>query len=203
VSDNTAERDAALTSKRAAYVAATADRRVLQDDRFGSDHSSALSLHEYRWFCKSVWMSEGRTEPLYVTRVEDLPISVQQREFEGAAAAARWAIPQADMVGVPRTGELAGTEGPVAYVDVKIEGLRRLFGLHEIAHLLVDSLDVAKGHGEEWAEAYMHLLSRHLCAGLSALWKVEFRWWSEKAEEKIAADPGWLADRGARSDAGG
>ena len=141
---------------------------------------------------KAVWANEGRSEPLYVTRVEGLPMAVQRREFDGAAAAARWAIPQADTVGVPRSGELAGTTGPVPYLDVKDEGLFRLFALHEVAHLLVDSLEVLLGHGPEWAEAYSQLIERHLGAELSALWRAQFLWWTAKASARIAADPNWL-----------
>jgi putative metallohydrolase (TIGR04338 family) len=184
---------ATLASKRTAHVAARADREVLRDQQFGSRHSERVDFDDFRTFAKSVWAAEGRTEPLYVSRVEDLPAAVQEREFEGAAAAARWEIPAADRMGMPRTGELADTTGPVAYIDVKDEGLNQLFALHELGHLLVDSMDSALGHGPEWAQTYSQLIERHLGPELSALWRAQFQWWSEKAAEKIANDPNWLA----------
>jgi hypothetical protein len=125
--------------------------------------------------------------------VESLQKAVQEREFEGAATAARWASPQADLLGLPREGELAGTTGPVPYIDVKDEGLFRLFALHEVAHLLIDTVDTHRGHGREWAEAYSRLIEHHLGPELSALWQAEFTWWWGKARTRIAADPNWLA----------
>lgn len=184
---------AVLASERAAVVAAWTDRRVLQDARYGESHRAPVSFLEFRAFAKAVWAGEGRDELLYVTRVESLQKAIQAREFDGAAAAARWAIPSADFLDMPRTGELAGTTGAVPYVDVKDEGLFRLFALHEVAHLLVDSVEVHLGDGCEWAEAHSQLIARHLSPDLSALWRAEFTWWWEKARAKIAANPNWLA----------
>ncbi len=182
-----------LASKRAAYVAAWTDGRVLADETHGSYHSACVTFFEFRAFAKSVWVAEGRAEILYVKSVEELPPAVQEREFEGAAAAARWAMPSADRIGIARTGELAGTTGAVPYLDVKDEGLQRLVALHELAHLSVDTLESALGHGREWADTYSELIQRHLGQDISLLWQAQFRWWWAKAKEKIAADPEWLA----------
>jgi hypothetical protein len=182
-----------LASKRAAYIAAWADREILRAEQFGLRHSEQLVFDDFRTFAKSVWAAEGRTEPLYVSRVEGLPAWLQRREFESAAAAARWETPDADRIGAQRTGELAGTTGPVAYIDVKDEGLNRLVALHEMGHLLIDSMDSAFGHGQEWAQAYGQLIERHLGIEVSVAWQFQFQWWSEKAVEKIANDPNWLA----------
>jgi hypothetical protein len=54
-------------------------------------------------------------------------------------------------------------------------------------------MDSAAGHGREWAHTYSQLIERHLGRQLSALWQAQFRWWSEKAAERIARDPNWLA----------
>lgn len=178
----------ALASKRAAYVAATADHAVRDDTAYGSYHSETLSFEAFEAFAHSVWTTEHRQEPLQVTRVEDLPLTVQERFFEVAGAAARWVPPPE-----PRPRAFVGTSGSVAFLDVKDEALVRLIALHEIAHLFVDTEDAALGHVREWAVAYSQLIERHLSPELSALWQAHFRWWWQKANEHIARDPNWLA----------
>jgi hypothetical protein len=186
-------RGRALISARAAYVAGYTDRRVLADNRFGTSHAVPISFEEFKGFASKVWGSEHRTEPLYVSRTRDLPTRVQDGELRDAAAAARWATPPADAWGMPRTGALAGTTGPVAYIDVHDEGLLRLVALHEIAHLFCDTLDATAGHDMRWAAAYEGLVGSHLGVPLAVLWRLEFDWWNAKAVEKIADDPDWLA----------
>jgi hypothetical protein len=187
------DRERALISARAAYVAAYTDRRVWADSTFGTSHAAPISFEEFKNFAARVWRSAHRTEPLYVSRIKGLPTWVQDGELRDVAAAARWAIPPADALGRPRTGALAGTTGPVAYIDVHDEGLLLLVALHEIAHLLCDSLDTTTGHDTGWAAAYEELIGRHLGVPVAALWRVEFDWWTDKAAEKIADDPDWLA----------
>ncbi|MFN2525839.1 MAG: hypothetical protein ABR505_06190 [Actinomycetota bacterium] len=117
---------------------------------------------------------------------------MRSREFSECAAAARWAIPAADQMGVPRTGVLSGTSREVAYVDVVEEGLNRLVALHELAHLSVDTADVFQGHGSQWADSYTRLIEGCFCTCLAGFWDFEFNWWHRKAKEKIAQNPAWL-----------
>lgn len=197
--EHLSERAQRLTSARSAYVAAYTDRRLLNQEAIvpealESNFSNCLTFEEFRLFARDVWADACASGPLWITKVEALPEGLQIREFKDAAASARWDFPLADRIGVPRKGELAGTKGPVAYIDVKDEGLSRLVALHEIAHLLCDSMDVHAGHGERWAETYRRLISKHLGETWALVWEVEFEWWTEKAAAKIATDPDWLAD---------
>jgi hypothetical protein len=175
-------------------VAATADRCTLADAGLGPAHSAALTITAFEQFAQAVWLELNTLGPLLVTRVEDLPQHVQDHLFLDSAAAARWEIPGADRLGIPRVGPLSGTTGPVAYIDVKDEGLNRLVALHEIAHLKVDTMAEAKAHRAEWATVYGTLLEQHLGRRTSAVWSVYFEWWTEKAGEKIQRDPNWLGE---------
>jgi hypothetical protein len=80
-----------------------------------------LSFEEFSSFAHSVWSDLDRRGPLLVTGIEMLSATVQLHEFRHVDASARWAFPPADSLGVPRTGSLAGTSGPVAYLDVRRE----------------------------------------------------------------------------------
>lgn len=53
-------------------------------------------------------------------------------------------------------------------------------------------MDVARGHGAEWATAYRTLIEQHLGWRTSTVWSGHFEWWTEKADEKIQGDPNWL-----------
>lgn len=153
---------ARLASARAAYIARTADTSVLEVEHLGTAHTATISFEDFEAFCRTVWRDEGRSEPLLITQIEELATGVQAQHFQDAAATARWANPIADTMGVPRAGALAGTSGPVAYVDVRAEGLVRLTALHEMAHLVADSPAVAVGHGNLWVREYTRLIRQHL-----------------------------------------
>jgi hypothetical protein len=81
----------------------------------------------------------------------------------------------------------------VAYVDVKVEGLRRLIALHEIDHLLVDSETLRCGHGPQWVEAYRDLMQKYLPPGVQTAWDRAFERISSKSAERVADNPLWLA----------
>jgi hypothetical protein len=49
------------------------------------------------------------------------------------------------------------------------------------------------GHDTRWAAVYERLIGRHLGVPVAVLWRVEFDWWNDKAVQKIADDPDWLA----------
>lgn len=108
--------------------------------------------------------------------------------YTDAAAANRWST-------VPAWFGDTGFGGPrlVAFIDVKVEGLRRLIALHEVAHLLVDSETMVYGHGPQWVAAYRDLIQTYLPPVVYAIWDLVFRGMSSKAEERVAADPLWLA----------
>lgn len=197
--EHPSERAQRLASARSAYVAAYTDHRLLNQEAIGSKElgsalSNRLTFEEFRSFAGEVWADECAPSPLVVTKVESLPERIQISEFKGAAATARWGFPFVDRIGVQRKDELAGTTGPVAYIDVRDEGLSLLVALHEIAHLLCDSVDAHAGHEERWAETYRRLISKHLGETWARVWEVEFEWWIEKSAAKIAADPDWLAN---------
>jgi hypothetical protein len=171
----------ALASKRGAYIAAHADRRIRENIEYGSAHADELSLEGFDEFVAHVWQREGRTEPLIVTPVESLPAETRER-LEDAAAHAKWSLPP------PWFPQVM-----TAYIDVAIEGRNRLTALHEIAHLLCDTAHQAAGHGDLWAGTLERLITTYLGVVLGTLWRVEFDWWTGKAAEKIAKNPLWLA----------
>ena len=151
-----------------------------------------MDITDFRDFAAGIWSDLGRVAPLYISPIEELPSWTRSGELSECAAAARWAIPAADQIGVPRTGVLHGTSGEVAYIDVAEEGLNRLVALHELAHLSVDTADVLQGHGSQWADAYTRLIEGCFGTCLAELWDFEFCWWHRKVKEKIDQNPAWL-----------
>lgn len=195
--DTPNDREKLLTSARLALVAKHADKRVT--DQLAAmlpECAEPLSLENFSSFARHAWRRASHAEPLLITAIETLPQAVQQiSEFTDADATARWAYPAVDSLGLPRQGELAGTSGPVAYIDVRMRSKpTRLVALHELAHLQVDSVNKTLGHGPAWANAYTELIEAALGPVVRALWSSEFDWWTEKAAEKVAADPNWLTE---------
>lgn len=183
-----------LSRVRLAFIAAGADHRMREDLTVGDAHTEALGFAGFEMFAHDVWRADGPADPLWVTQIEDLSASIQSLYFADSAAAARWAIPGADRLGVPREGALAGTTGPVGYIDVKHEGLCRLVALHEIAHLLCDTIDTTMGHGEEWSIAYRRLIATHLGEAYLERWQHALERSAYNALRQIEADPDWLAE---------
>jgi hypothetical protein len=185
----TVDRETLLLHARQAFIAAHTDRRVLDSEFLDShEHADPLTFACFKEFAHSVWRAEAQSQPLYVSQIEALPSRVDEL-LSDAAAAARWFSPPT----FARSGELAGTTGPVAYIDVRADGLTRLVVLHETAHLLADAAGPV-GHCQTWAETYVALIRRHLGEGAATVWQFEFEWWRKKAEEKIAANSDWLAE---------
>ena len=48
------------------------------------------------------------------------------------------------------------------------------------------------GHREEWSQTFDRLLQNQVSVFVAAMWRVQFEWWTDKARERIAADPLWI-----------
>ena len=185
--------ESARRSWRSAYLAGYVDRRVLASEvGISAGAAKAMTFGEFDAYVEAIWSSIGRSEPILVSSIEDLPRRTVEKYFNDADAAARWEYPGADRMGVPRTGKLAGTSGLVAFVDVRAAGLLPLVAAHEVAHLLADGFESTAGHSETWAGNYGGVQTRLFGEELAKLWAFEWSWYLQKAVDYVAEDPGWL-----------
>lgn len=152
-----------------------------------------LTFDSARQYAREVWEIERpKTAAIQVSRQEDYSEEFRRANFSSdTAAEARWAIPYGEALGLPRTGELSGTHGPVPYIDLTEEALQQSTILHELAHLLVDTETSHEGHNEFWASTFGGLIERHVHRLTSLYWQI--CWEIEKltVEKRIARDPGW------------
>jgi hypothetical protein len=162
---------------------------MLKLEGCGTGHSTPLSFEDFELFARGVWQTEGRAEPLIVSAADELP-SMAQDELSDMAATGRWeSLPEFS----PKTHG-SPVLRPTAFIDVKVEGLCRLFALHEIAHLLCDTEDVWQDHAAYWMSTYRDLIDRYLGICYGAAWHQLLEWWSEKWRQYVADDPEWLVD---------
>lgn len=162
--------------RRLALAASAADFRLI-DELCDAPTGEPIDICEFRAFARGVWRAEDRCEPLVVTPADSeglrhrlIPPALRDR-----GAWALWCYPFGGFDCVPDTGprfgELEGTSGPVAYLDVTAEGLRRLIALHELAHLIVDEVNVHLGHGQEWLGVHKRLIANYLGRTTAARWQ--------------------------------
>jgi hypothetical protein len=163
---------------RLALVASATDFRLIDELRTEPTGES-IGFDTFRAFALEVWRSEGHAEPLLVSVANAAGLRHRiPPAFRDQAAWALWCYPGGGVdctpdIG-PRFGELEGTSGPVAYVDVTTEGLRRLIVLHELAHLAVDDVNVHLGHGEEWISAHGAMISTYLGDAVANRWQTVY-----------------------------
>lgn len=176
---------------REAYVAGHVDHRMRTREVEVPDRAvESLDFSEFDQWCHEVWTGLGHPQPLYVSPAAALP-AWARAEMGDADASARWAEPPS---GVRRTGSLAGTTGPVGYIDVETSGQLRMVGLHEIAHLIRDEVTGPCGHDLGWADVYVALLLRFLDQQLALDWVFEWTWWLDKSRDKLADNVDWLME---------
>lgn len=152
-----------------------------------------LTFDRARQYAREVWEIERPdAAAIQVSRQEDYPEEFRRANFSSdAAAEARWAIPYVETLGLPRTGELSGTHGPVPYIDLTEEALQQSTILHELAHLLVDTEASHEGHNELWASTFCGLIERHVHKLTSLCWQICWEMEKLTVEKRIARDPGW------------
>ena len=182
-----------LTSLQAALVARWATDRLREAAELTSSQTESLSFAEFDRFAHEVWVAHQHfDQPLVVTAVEQLEADRRDvSELVDSEAAARWALPLADKMGLPRQGDLVHTTGPVAYIDVRTAGLDRMTALHELAHLLCDTADTHAGHGEIWALTYADLIAGSFGAEAARAWLDSWLLLTVRALRRSAEDPDW------------
>jgi hypothetical protein len=155
--------------------------------------NALMSIDEARKFVREVWSRERPDAlPIQVFRMEDFDATTRAAIYNpDAAAEARWARPSADQYGLERSGELAGTVGPVPYIDLSDEALNELSLLHEISHLLVDTETTLQGHSAIWCAEFERVLAAHVDPFTAAEWGAMLGWARQWAQRKIDADPDW------------
>lgn len=187
--------DAAATrSFRHALLAAGVDHDAMEGrvppwdrDDYPPGFREPLTLAEFEAFCQQVWSTGPRASARLIVRsAEGLAEEARARMGEGVAIG-RWER-QVTGLSDPSSSGFA----PIAVIEVYREGLRRLVGLHEIAHLLCDTEDRSWGHGSRWVETYNELQYDHFGASFAANWAIRWGWRLNMWSQRCVDDQGYL-----------
>ena len=153
-----------LEARGTLLLAATSARVI------NADENAASSPADIPDWAHSIWRAEGQSAPLMVGWLADMPerdLGLDLRHQGFGRANGRWEDGPAP---ADRSGDLAGTSGPIARLIVAPAD-SRLQLLHDIAHLLEDGVRRLEGHGDAWKTRYDQLLRRHIGDSTANAWK--------------------------------